>query len=306
MFDIFLLVLPIFLVMFLGNALLRMKLINEPFINTANKLIFNVCLPVLLFFKISQSAFSDVFNPQLLLIMLTAVGIMFPASFLVGGITRTSKRSVGTFAMNNFRANYAYMGLPVSYYAFGEPGLAIGSILMAFIVPYVNVLSVAALSLTGGGGFDKRTFLKNTLLNPLAIACVLGILFSVFQIPVVDFLYRTMEIISGVTLPLALFAIGATLSRDRIRGSMPIITTSIIMKLVLLPLIAYGIFRIFGIPVGLPEKVLIVMLSAPSATVNYVLASVMGGDSDLAAGTIVLGTTVSIFSFVFWLHTLGV
>jgi predicted permease len=273
---------------------------------TANKLIFNVCLPVLLFFKISQSAFSDVFNLQLLLVMLTTVGIMFPASFLVGGVTRTPKRSVGTFAMNNFRANYAYMGLPVSYYAFGEPGLAIGSILMAFIVPYVNVLSVTALSLTGGSGFDKRTFLKNTLLNPLAIACVLGILFSVFQIPVADFLSRTMEIISGVTLPLALFAIGATLSRDRIRGSMPIITTSIVMKLVLLPLIAYGIFRIFGIPVGLPEKVLIVMLSAPSATVNYVLASVMGGDSDLAAGTIVLGTTVSIFSFVFWLHTLGV
>jgi predicted permease len=51
---------------------------------------------------------------------------------------------------------------------------------------------------------------------------------------------------------------------------------------------------------------MLIMLAAPCATVNYVLASVMEGDTDIAAGTIVATTSLSIFSFVGWLHYLSV
>jgi malate permease and related proteins len=60
------------------------------------------------------------------------------------------------------------------------------------------------------------------------------------------------------------------------------------------------------LPIFLPEKVMIIMLSAPCATVNYVLASVMDGDTDIASGTIVTSTLLSILSFVAWLHYLSI
>jgi hypothetical protein len=46
------------------------------------------------------------------------------------------------------------------------------------------------------------------------------------------------------------------------------------------------------------------MLSSPAATVNYILASEMGGDKDLASSVIILSSALSIFSFVFWISIL--
>jgi malate permease and related proteins len=306
MLKIFLLVLPIFLVLLLGNLLMRLKLMTTDFIMVASRLIFNVCLPVLLFFKISQSKFDEVYSLKLILIMGAAVTIMFALSFAVAYALRLPKGSAGTFAMNNFRANYAYMGLPVCFYAYGEQGLAIASIFMAFIVPYVNMLSVLALSISESKAFDRKLFLRNTLLNPIAVSCLLGIGFSLFPIPLPQVISTTLDIISGITLPLSLFSIGATTNMALLRGSISTVSISTTMKLAGLPLIALLFLKFTGAPISLPEKVMIIMLSAPCATVNYILASVMDGDTDIAAGTIVASTLLSILSFVGWLHYLSV
>ncbi|MFH0729565.1 MAG: AEC family transporter [Pseudomonadota bacterium] len=306
MLKIFLLVLPIFLVLLTGNLLMRLKLMTADFISVASRLIFNVCLPVLLFYKISASRFDEVYSPMLILTMGAAVTLMFALSFAAAYILRLPKKSAGTFAMNNFRANYAYMGLPVCFYAYGEQGLAIASIFMAFIVPYVNMLSVLALSLSAAKAFDRKLFLKNTLLNPIAVSCLIGIGFSVFSIPVPAVIATTLNIISGITLPLSLFAIGATTNMALLRGSMGTVAISTGLKLIGLPLLALLFLKAAGTPVTLPDKVMIIMLSAPCATINYVLASVMEGDTDIASGTIVASTLLSILSFVGWLHYLSI
>lgn len=305
MLKIFLLVLPIFLVLLTGNLLMRLNLMTADFISVASRLIFNVCLPVLLFYKISASRFDEVYSPMLILTMGAAITLMFALSFAAAYLLRLPKRSAGTFAMNNFRANYAYMGLPVCFYAYGEQGLAIASIFMAFIVPYVNMLSVLALSLSAAKAFDRNLFLKNTLLNPIAVSCLIGIGFSVFSIPVPAVIATTLDIISGITLPLSLFAIGATTNMALLRGSIGTVAISTALKLIGLPLLALLFLKAAGTPVTLPDKVMIIMLSAPCATINYVLASVMEGDTDIASGTIVASTLLSILSFVGWLHYLS-
>jgi hypothetical protein len=306
MLKIFLLVLPIFMVLLTGNLLMRLNLMTADFISAASRLIFNVCLPVLLFYKISASRFDEVYSPMLILTMGAAITLMFVLSFAAAYILRLPKRSAGTFAMNNFRANYAYMGLPVCFYAYGEQGLAIASIFMAFIVPYVNMLSVLALSLSAAKAFDRNLFLKNTLLNPIAVSCLIGIGFSYFSIPVPAVIATTLDIISGITLPLSLFAIGATTNMALLRGSMGTVAISTALKLIGLPLLALLFLKAAGTPVTLPDKVMIIMLSAPCATINYVLASVMEGDTDIASGTIVASTLLSILSFVGWLHYLSI
>lgn len=48
MIQIIQIVLPVFIVLFLGWFIRQIKLIDADFIKTANRLIFNVCLPVLL------------------------------------------------------------------------------------------------------------------------------------------------------------------------------------------------------------------------------------------------------------------
>jgi len=305
MTQIIQIVIPVFIVLALGWFIRQIKLIDEDFIKTANKLIFNVCLPVLLFYKISAADLRSVFSINHLVIMTITILIMFAIAFIVAKLMKLDSSS-GTFAMNTFRANYAYMGLPVSAYAYGEKGLVIASVLMAFVVPMVNFMSVVALSISMKDGRSFKPFLKNTLLNPLAIACLFGILASWYSISFPVFIERSLAIVSGVTLPLALFCVGGSMSRERMQGDFFTAGMSSALKLMLMPFFAYLLLKFLGIEFDITSKTLVIMLSAPTATVNYVLASEMQGDAPLAGSTIVMSTLLSILSFSFWLFLLGV
>jgi hypothetical protein len=305
MLNIFFLVLPIFVVLATGNILYKLKFFDENFIATSNRLIFYFLLPVLLFRVISISDIASYSLNTLLLIMFFSILLMFFLSFLLGKVFKFGKKEIGTFAMNSFRANYAYMGLPVCSYAFGENGLTVASILMAFIVPLVNLMSVISLSVSSEQIMNKKSFVKNTLFNPLAIACILGIIFSLMGIKLPEFLMNSLKIISNVTLPLALFCIGATLNPNKIKGNILLISLNVVLKLIILPLIALIFINIVSKDISFEAKILIIMLSSPAATVNYVLASAMGGDRDLASSVIILSSLLSIFSFVFWISFLS-
>ncbi|MGD9807220.1 MAG: AEC family transporter [Deferribacterales bacterium] len=305
MVQILQIVLPVFIVLGLGWFIRRINLIDGDFIAKANKLIFNVCLPVLLFYKISAADLRAVFSINHLLIMIATIIVMFVLSY-AGAKVMSLGPSSGTFSMNTFRANYAYMGLPVSAYAYGDQGLVIASVLMAFVVPMVNFMSVVALSMSMTSGRSLKPLLKNTLLNPLAIACIAGIAASWFGLKFPVFIDRSLLIISGVTLPLALFCVGGSMTKKQMTGEFAHSMTASAMKLLLMPFIAFMLIRYFGMDLSITSKTLVIMLSAPTATVNYVLASQMQGDTDMAGSTIVFSTLLSIFTFSLWLFVLGV
>jgi predicted permease len=196
------------------------------------------------------------------------------------------------------------MGLPVSYYAFGDPGLLYASVFMAFLVPLVNLLSVISLGMFAGRS-SVLVVIKNSLFNPLAIGCFLGLAASYTNMVFPEFVSRTLVIVSGVTLPLALFCIGASLTLRQLNGNILIIFLSSGFKLLIMPALVLILLSLFDQPIDTMAKVLVVMAASPSATVNYILAATMGGDVDSTSGTIVITTLLSIFTYVFWLSRLG-
>ncbi|MGC8768463.1 AEC family transporter [Calditerrivibrio sp.] len=307
MLNTSLLVLPIFVVVFFGYFLKRFGYIDDVYVKSNNKLIFNFFLPLLLFYEISKTAINAESYLLIIIVMVASIFTIFIFSFLFGKVLKMPQYSLGTFAMNNFRANYAYMGLPISFYAFGKEGLSIGSILMAVIVPFVNLLSVVALSI--GKKSDKSKlmfFIQSTLINPIAFSCILGLIFSYFKVELPVFITRSIDIVSKVALPLALIGIGATINFNYIRGNKFYLLMVVIIKLFVLPFVALSYIYLFNIKLDIVSKVLIVMLASPPATVNFVLADMMGGDKELSSGAIMLSTLMAIFSFIFWLTVLKV
>ncbi|MCA1933012.1 MAG: AEC family transporter [Calditerrivibrio sp.] len=302
-----LLVLPIFIVLFLGLYLKRYGFISDDYVKISNRLVFNIFLPSLLFIEISKTSFSNFNFGIVFMVMVISIFTIFALSFIIGNFIKMEKRSIGTFSMNNFRANYAYMGLPVVYYAYGKDGLSAGSLLMAFIVPFVNLLSVLSLTLGEKTSGSRTLFLiKSTLINPIAMSCIFGIIFSISGIHLPDFIMKSLEILSKVALPLALIGIGATINFRYISGKKIYLLLNSFIKLIILPLIAYLILKVLKQDIGLMEKTLIIMLSSPPATVNYVLAAMMNGDTELSSGAIMLSTVLSMFTFIIWLTILGI
>jgi predicted permease len=206
-----------------------------------------------------------------------------------------------------FHGNFGYIGFAVVFYLMGETGFTSASILAGFLMLLQNFLSVLSLQLFSPdpprGG--KLTFvLKKIVANPVILSSMAGIAFSLSGLSLPVIAHRTLNILSGMALPLALLVIGASLSPALIRANLKYAMTSGVVKLLVLP--SVGVF--FYYRAGLvPDQFLpgLILLASPTATVTYVMAAEMNGSVELASAAISLNTLLSSLTFLFWLGLLS-
>ena len=84
---------------------------------------------------------------------------------------------------------------------------------------------------------------------------------------------------------------------------LPVLDTGII-KLVLLPVLGLLLFILYGLASAeyLPG---LILLASPTATVTYVMAKEMNGDTDFAVAAISTSTLISAVTFTVWLNIAG-
>ena len=80
--DIINIVIPVFSVIALGWLLKRWGLIDAVFLKQTNRLVYYVCLPLLLFYKIGSADFFANFNGRLVIGSILAVTVTFIASYI--------------------------------------------------------------------------------------------------------------------------------------------------------------------------------------------------------------------------------
>ena len=111
-----------------------------------------------------------------------------------------------------------------------------------------------------------------------------------------------MDMISNMTLPLALLCIGTSININHLSINQFLVLLTSIFKLLLLPFISYALIILFDMEREFDAKILIILLASPCATINYVLTASLKGDIDLAVGSIVITTIFSGFTFMFWFY----
>jgi len=186
-----------------------------------------------------------------------------------------------------------YVAIAASAELFGSFGLALAAVIMALMIPLLNVLCVIIFSLFAG---EQRMDIRKTLLtvikNPLILGCLLGILLNVTGIGMPGWTQPVMEIISRAALPLGLLAVGVALNLEALRSAgKPLIASSVI-KLLLMPLIAVGISLLLKLEVQ-EQAMLVLFASVPTATSAYILARQLGGDAPLMAAIVTAQTLVA-------------
>ncbi|MEA3544356.1 MAG: AEC family transporter [Thermodesulfobacteriota bacterium] len=291
-------VLPIFLVIGLGTLLKQLKLFDEMFLQQTNRLVYVVFLPLLLFYKIGKADFSSFFNAPLVIGSTLVIVIGFSLTWYYTGKRQYPAALRGSFCQGAFRGNLAYVGLAICLNAYGEEGLTKAGILMGFLVPVLNLFAILALLLPHQGRDDNKTanLIAQTLLNPLIIASFLGIIWSFWSLPIPLIIDRSLNITTGLALPLALLAIGGGFSFERLKGDLKLAGLASSIKLVLLPLLAVLLLVPMGVS-GADLGIGILMAGTPAATATYIMAQQMKGDAELAGSIVMLSTLVSAFSY---------
>ena len=133
---------------------------------------------------------------------------------------------------------------------------------------------------------------------------MLGLAAGWMDVPIPGPIDRGMSIIAQMTLPLALLCIGAALKLDRIGLDRPALWIGVVLKLLMLPGLGWLWIIIRGGDILLPDRIMMVMLAAPAALVNFVMADSMEGDAELSTGIIVITTIGSVMGYVCWMSLL--
>jgi predicted permease len=295
-------ILPIFAIIGLGWSLRRFDFMQEGFLKPANRLVYFVAIPAMIFREIAEAALAEHFRLILVAAALSPVVLVFMGGQVVVRGINLQRYRVGTFLQTSFHGNLGYIGLAVSYYFLGNDGFTRASILAGFIMLLQNFLAVVALSRFSPAqqGSSPFSLLKRILLNPVILSAMAGITFSITGLNLPEILDRSLKILSGMALPLALLVIGTSLSFTQIRQQLKLTLVISILKLVLLPalgLILFLLLHLYRVEY-LPA---LILLASPTATITYVMASEMGGDPDLATAAISVTTLASAVTFTLWL-----
>ena len=284
---------PIFLVLAVGWVLRKVRMIDEPFVETASRLVFNVGLPSLIFVNLVTLDLNQVMMPHQLAYGLAATVAAFLLLWLASGYFVRDAADRGVVVQGAFRGNLGIIGIALCAQLYGQSGLAMGSMLLAVLTFSYNVLSVFALSAAGStGGLPWAQILRSIVRNPLILSIVAGVIVAAIGWRPPEILLTSGHYFGAMTLPLALVCVGASLSSASLRHGSGLALVSVSLKLLWLPVLMTAGAVLLGFR-GEPLGTLFAMFAAPTATVSYVMARAMGGNATLAASLVALSTLLS-------------
>ena len=164
-----------------------------------------------------------------------------------------ARRKRGSFVQGSFRANLAYVGLPIVFNAVGPAGLRKAGIFLGLIVPLLNGLSIVALMSPHDAGKGEgiattaSRIARQIVTNPIILACLAGIAWSVLKLPFPGMIDRTFRMLTPATLPLSLLCLGGSFSFERARKGFAVAALAAFLKGVVLTGIGIALYRWMGV-----------------------------------------------------------
>ncbi len=301
---------PVFAVMVLGWLLKRAGFLTEEFIRTANKLVFHVALPAMLFLDIAQMDPTQLLDGRFVAFGAAVTLVSILLIWLLSRLLMKHKEQVGAFVQGAYRSSAAILGAALITNVYGDAGYAPLMILAS--VPLYNIFAVLILVLESGGdgrqgGAGVKRAAVNVCKNPIILGIVAGMPFALLQLKLPAMVTKTVSLVGQLATPLALLAIGAGFVWQNARQRAVPAAAASLIKLVLLP----AVFLPLAIALGFRNEQLmdlLIMLGSPSTPSGYIMAKQMGADAELSSGVVVLTTllaSVTITGCIFLLSSLS-
>lgn len=302
-------VLPIFLLILFGWALVRLKILAAEIGDGLGDFVFKVAVPLLLLRTIANADFHGASPFRLWIAYFSGVLVAWVVGHLVA--TRVFKRDprLGVLAgVSSAFANNVFIGLPLVERTVGPEGIVAMSILLAIHLPLMMIAGVLAMERaeqkSGGRKAESivavlRQVGMNLIRNPLIIGLAGGILLQIAGTPVPALIDGVVAQVAGMAAPAALISLGMTLNKYGLAGNVRIAGSISLLKLVLMP----GVVWIASILLGLSPQwtaALVLTSSVPTGINAWLIASRFGVGQGLAASVITLSTAAGVVTVSLW------
>jgi predicted permease len=289
---------PILLIALIGFSLAKFVKINP---RPLSQVIFYIFSPVLVFKLITQSQLSnqDILRTLIFtLVLMLCVGVL---TWLLGGILHLDRRTLAAVLITAMFMNAGNYGLPLTSFAFGETALAFASVFFVVNALFTNTLGIVIAS---SGTMSVWAAVKGLVKFPAIYALALGVLFLQFNWKLPSGVDRTVTLLSNAAIPSMLVLLGMQLVNIRLDGQVrPLILTSS-MRLLIAPLIAFGLTRLFGMT-GPSYQAVVIESAMPVAVMTTILATEFDAEPTYVTTAVLVTTLLSPFTLTPLLAFLG-
>ena len=302
-------IIPVFLIIGFGYCAVWTKLFSEETIDGLMKFTQNFAIPVLLFDAIAKVDLFNVFDLSLFLSFYLGA----TAGFLIGFLGsrymfgRPIEDSVAIGFCCLF-SNTVMLGLPITERAYGTDALQYNFAIVSIHAPFCYFLGITVMELVKSSekSIKKNIFviLKAMFSNALVVGIVLGFIVNILGLSIADTIQASIDMITAVALPAALFGMGGILYQYRPEGDAGPILMVCAVSLIIHPLIVWLTGSKFNLNDAQMRSAVITAAMAPGIN-TYVFANMYGRARRVASTGVLLSTTLSIGTVWCWLNILS-
>ncbi len=284
--------LPLFLIIFLGYFLRKTQLLSQEFWTEAERATYYIFFPCLLVGNLAMADFGNL--PALPMSGALLTGIISIST--IGLFLRTrlplTDAAFTSFFQGSIRPN-TYVGIAGAVALAGPEGLTLAAIAIISMVPLVNLLCVPVVA---HFGTREQRGMSYTLLeiikNPLILGCVVGFILNFGGIELPIQVYEVVRLLGRAALPLGLLSVGAGLQFKNLHVNMFGVATASLFKLLLLPTVTALACFLYHVT-GTAAVTAVLFASLPASFSSFILARQLGGDEQLMAKVITVQTLLA-------------
>ena len=290
-------VLVLYLIVAVGFAADKLKVFKQTTAKLSNDLLFYIITPCV----IVQSFMNMEFDVS----TVKALGIAFlcMAGTLTMGILISipffnksgDNKAIFKYAVNY--GNMGYMALPLCQAMLGDEGVFYCSAgVVAFnIFSFTHGIWVMTKS-KGNASID----FKKLLFNPGVISVLIGMPLFIFDINLPQAFQTAVGHVSNLNTPLAMLFFGTYIANTDLKKMFTLKENYLVavLKLLVLPAIMLGIYKLFGIS-GTLLSACIISASVPSANNTVMFSAKYGKDTGVASQVVAFNSALSVVSIPF-------
>ncbi len=303
------LILPVFAVILSGCVVGYTGYLSRTLSDALIHFAYNIAMPALLIVTIAQESAHSLINWRFLFAF--GAGSLLCFLLVFSAMSVHASRSLASRTMHGMAAsmtNTGFVALPVLQAIYGPRAVLPAAIATVFVAVVMFPAAVILLELGQRDAHGPRTgpmvTVKHVVLNPLVISTLIGVLWSVLGLRMPGPVTAYLGILADALTPCALFAIGLGLSIDGLRANIGRASLLSAVKLVIMPLIVYGLSMSLGLD-PLYTIAAVICAAVPTAKTVYILAGEYRCEEMMVASTVSLTTLASVISLVVWLYALS-
>lgn len=285
----------LFIIMFLGYLLYKIKLVDNNFSSGLTKLIINVTMPCLLVSSVlGTTERQPVSNVLLILLVAFALYfIIFPlVGMIIAKILRVKHDQEGMYMFMTSFSNIGFMGFPIISAVSGPVGLFYATI---FNMVFNLGIFTIGIWIVNYGKNEGVNFSPRKLLSPGLLSACFALLIYFLNLKLPSFLNTAIDLVGDITSPAAMLVTGFTLAKMDIKSVFNDWRVYIWMavKQIVLPLVLWIPFTMI-FKNETVRYVSLILAGMPVANMAVLYAATYGNDEALAARSVFITTLFSL------------